>query len=277
MAASGHHVITALHAVALVCCLAAAGLLARAFSRSETVAPRSASLLTAAGFAAHAVALVLYVREFNEPPLVGLGPSLSTLAWITGAFNLVVLLRREARSVALVLTPLVAVLIGAALLAGIAPEGEVAAFRGAWLSLHVLAAFIGYAALALAFASGLLYLIQFRELKGRRFGRIFSFFPSLDALDRLSGRALAIGFGALTIGLALGWAWTLRFRGGMDTENPQVIWGVLTWLVFVGTLIARRGGADRERRGALVAVAGFLVVVITYVALRVGGASEGFL
>jgi HemX protein len=168
-----------------------------------------------------------------------------------------------------VLVPVVSLLLGISLILGIAPDGQPQAFSGVWFSFHVLLAFIGYAGLTIAFGAGLLYLLQFRELKGKRLGRVFRFFPPLPALDSLGRRGLVIGFPALTIALLLGWAWTVRFQQTLATGNPQVIWGVLTWLTFACVLalrLARRPGV--ERRAALASVLGFCFVVASYLVLR---------
>ncbi len=98
------------------------------------------------------------------------------------------------------------------------------------------------------------------------------FFPALDTLDVVGRRALAVGFPALSVALMLGWAWTVRFRNSLAIGDPQVIWGVLTWLTFLAVLTARSGGAARSRRGALASVVGFVVVVLAYVVLRLSAA-----
>ena len=55
--------------------------------------------------------------------------------------------------------------------AGYQPAGPDRVFGrfDAWFYLHVLLAFGGYAGLALASGAGLLYLLQLRELKDKRF------------------------------------------------------------------------------------------------------------
>src|SRR5690606_1802339 len=113
-----------------------------------------------------------------------------------------------------------------------------------------------------------------RELKGKRFGRMFRFSPPLAVLDRAGRQALAVGFPAWSLALGLAWAWTIRFERGILLTNPQVKWGLVTWFVFVLALASRSGPAGRDRRGAWASVLGFAVVVAVYVILRVG-AAEG--
>jgi HemX protein len=261
---------TILFAVALVLYLGASGTLAASFAGGRGVAPRAGVAMTGGAVALHGAGLVAFTIQHAELPLVGLAPSLCTLAFLIAVFLSTSTLASESRPVGLVLVPIIAVLLAIALALGIAPAGPTLAFRGAWFSLHVLLAFIGYAGLALAFAAGLLYLLQFRELKGKRLGRVFRFFPALPTLDTLGRRGLSIGFPALTLALLLGWAWTVRFHRTFAIGDPQVIWGVITWFVFAALLAVRASRSpDAGRRAALASVVGFVVVVVSYMVLRV--------
>jgi ABC-type uncharacterized transport system permease subunit len=266
--------VTALHIVALFCYLALAGALATSLAGGGRAVPRVAGRAAVGAVASHGAGLGAYVAIFGELPLVGLAPSFSVLAFLIGLFLLAVAWPGEARTLGVVLSPLAAVLLGAALVLGVAPTGALAAFRGIWLYFHTTLAFLGFAGLALAFAAGLVYLLQFRELKGKRLGRIFRFFPSLGVLDRVGWWALAIGFPALTLGIVVGWAWAARFEEPWAVREPKVIWGVLTWLIFVSVLVMRVGGAGR-RRGAVASVVGFLLAVVAYIVLRVTEVSGG--
>lgn len=261
-----------LHGLALVLYIASAGVLAGSLAGGRASVPRGVERLVVGAFAVHGAALTAFVLAYGELPLVGLSPSFTTLAFLIALFLLIAAIFREARTLGLVLIPLIALLVGVATVIGVAPTGEPLAFRGAWFHFHVTLGLLGCAGLAVAFASGLVYLLQFRELKGKRFGRVFRFFPSLDTLDRVGRRALAIGFAALTMALVLGWAWTIRFMDSLAIGEPEVIWGMGTWLTFAAVLVARRGGAARCRRGALASVIGFAFVVALYVVLRLSAA-----
>lgn len=130
--------------------------------------------------------------------------------------------------------------------------------------------------MAVAFSAGLLYLIQFHELKTKRLGRLFRFIPPLATLDTIGRVGLWVGFGSLSVALAVAWSWTARYRDTLPITDPKILWGMATWLVFIVVLALRRfGGGRRDRRGAMAAVWGFGLVVFSYVILRliVGGAS----
>lgn len=257
-----------LHVAALLLYAAAAGIQIVSLARGQRTSPRTGTALLGAAVASHGAGLGAFTAAYGELPLVGLAPSLSTLALLVGAFLVVVSAFRETRSVALVLLPIVAGLMVLSLALGIRPAGHVLAFRGWWLAFHIMLGFIGYVGLAVAFAAGLLYLLQFRQLKSKRFGRVFRYFPSLATLDRLGRYGLQIGFPALTLNLLLGWAWTIRFRHTLAFASPQVIWGIITWWVFIAAMLAGNRGGARARRSALAAVIGFTLVVAAYVILR---------
>lgn len=248
---------------------------AAALLRGGQPRSRLAAATLAAGLLVHSAALALFVARWGELPLVGLGPVFSTLALLTGLGALAAATLGHAGTVGLILNPLVAVLAGVAATVGVHPGGEAVAFGGLWFILHVVFASVGYVGLAVAFAAGLMYLLQFRELKSKRFGAVFRFFPPLDTLDRLGRRGLLIGFPFLSLALVLGWMWTARFQRTLAPGNPQVIWGVLTWLVFAAALWARSGGGRRGHRGAVASVVGFAVVVLAYLVLRIGTSHAG--
>jgi ABC-type transport system involved in cytochrome c biogenesis permease subunit len=267
--------IAALHAAALLCYAAGALVLGAAFA-GKTPDARVGTVLATAGVLLHALGLLAYQRAFDQLPLTGLAPSLSALALVIAVFLLLLELLGDLRSIALLVLPIVIALLLGALLSGLTPTGTPLAFRGAWFAVHVVFAFIAYAGLTLSFAAGVLYLLQFRELKDKRLGRVFRFFPPLPTLDRAGRAGVVVGFPALTVALIVGWSWTLQFRSAMTTEQAQIIWGMFTWLVFAALASLRISrAAGRERRSALASVIGFVVVVIAYLVLRASPAAHG--
>jgi len=224
----------------------------------------------------HALALAGFTIAYGQLPLVGLAPSLSTLALIIGAGLVATLGLGEGRRVGIVIVPGVIVLQGIAVSLGFEATPELLDFQGAWFVFHVTLAFLGLCGMALAFAAGLLYLVQLRELNTKRLGRLFQFTPPLATLDRLGRVGLVSGFSAFTLSIVLGWAWTVSFRHSLDQTNPKIVWAVLSWLVFVAALGSRAGGGLKERRSALTSVIGFTFIIVSYLALRLVSTDGGF-
>ena len=264
-----------LHVAALLLYAAGAVHMGISFARGGRGLPPLAATAVSVGLVVHAVALAVFTTEWGELPLVGLGPSLSTLAFLIGLGTLVASLPGRAGTVSLLVIPVVVVVGVVATAVGVVPQGEPTRFRGLWFVLHVLFAFLGYAGLTVAAAAGLMYLLQFRELKSKHFGAIFRFFPPLETLDRLGRRGILFGFPFLTLAVLVGWAWTARFQAVASPGNPKLAWVVVSWVVFLAAIGARLGGGRPSRRAALTSVIGFVVVVIVYLVLRVGAAHDG--
>ncbi|MEX0843258.1 MAG: cytochrome c biogenesis protein CcsA [Gemmatimonadota bacterium] len=231
-------------------------------------AVRVAMIVTVLAVASHAFALAAFWIRYDELPLVGPGPALSSLAFVGGLATVIIQGGREASRVALTLLPFILIVQGVALAIGIGPSPMVLDFQGTGFIVHVTFAFLGYQGLAVAFAAGVLYLVQHHELKEKRMGRFFEFIPRLEILDRLGRVGLWAGFGCLTVALAFGWWWTVENRGSLQMADPKVLWALLSWLVFVGILLVRLAPGRNDYRGALAAVVGFCVVIGSYVILR---------
>jgi len=264
-----------LHLIALALYALAAALLGVSMARSHRRLPAVAASVLGAAILVHAAELAVFTREFGELPLVGLGPSLSVFALLIAAGSLGLATLGRTGPVGLVLVPVAAAVAAVAEITGVQPSRQVLAFQGPWFVFHVVLAFLGYAGMTVAFAAGLMYLLQFRELKSKRFGAVFRFFPPLDTLDRIGRGGLIAGISFLTLALLVGWAWTERFGHPMSPGNPKVVWGILSWLVFAAALAARAGGGRPARRAALASVVGFAVVVAGYLVLRVGERAGG--
>lgn len=267
--------VTALHVVALICYLAVAAALALPLFDGGRRVPHGAGRWAVSAVAAHGAGLGAYVAVFGELPLVGIAPSLSVLAFLIGIFLLLLAWPGEAHTLGVILSPLVALLLGVTLWLGMVPTGALSAYRGLWLYFHTILAFLGFAGLAIAFAAGTVYLLQFRELKGKRLGRIFRFFPALEELDRVGQWSLLLGFPALTLGIAVGWAWATRFEEPWAVREPKVVWGLLSWAACALAIAVRGLGPGGRRRGAAFSVGGFVFVVIMYLVLRVTESAGG--
>ena len=224
-------------------------------------APRVLTIaLPCAGAAFHVVAI-------SQLTPVGLGPALSMLAFCLVLLQLASERLLRGSAVSFFAAPLATGLVGLALLSGLAPGAEAAA-RNVWFVLHVALSALGLALMALAFIAAALYLLQFRELKARRFGQVFQLFPPLERLDRLNRFALVLGFPALTLGVVLALGYGAQFSGGLHAAKAQLVWGIFTWVVLGWAVWVRVVRHWAGRRAALASIAGFGAVLLVYVALK---------
>ena len=257
-----------LHILALTAYVVAAVALVAALAGRRTTSDLPVWAVSV-GVSLHAAGLAAYWVRWGEAPLAGLGPVLSSIGLLVALASVVVSLVWRIGPIGLVLSPIAALLTGIALAVGMAPAATTPAPAGLAFLSHVVLAVLAYVSVAVAFAAGAMYLLQFRELKGKRFGAMFRFFPPLETLDRVGRTATRVGFVCISLALLVGWSLTLTAYGTLAPGNPQVIWGVLTWLVLLGILLARRSGGRRERRAATASVVGFGLIVLAFIVLRV--------
>jgi cytochrome c-type biogenesis protein CcsB len=132
-----------------------------------------------------------------------------------------------------------------------------------WLPVHAGISLFAYAFFSLAFCGGLMYLLQERELKSKKFGYFFTRLPSLDALDQLNSHCLATGFIFLTLGIVTGSLWTRQAWGTYWQWHPKEVWSMITWFVYLVQIHQRFTAGWRGKRAAVMALAGFAIVLFT--------------
>ncbi len=137
------------------------------------------------------------------------------------------------------------------------------ALQSVWLPVHAGVSIIAYGFLSLAFCGGLMYLLQERELKSKKFGYFFSRFPSLDALDQLNKHCLTTGFVFLTLGIVTGSIWARQAWGTYWQWDPKETWSLITWFLYLVQLHQRFTVGWRGKRAAVMAIVGFAAIVFT--------------
>jgi ABC-type uncharacterized transport system permease subunit len=154
-------------------------------------------------------------------------------------------------------------------LARISPTGELAPQMGTLGRAHILLATLGVAVFALAAVLALLYLVEDRQLKRKKFEKVMGRGTPLDTLDRLALRCVSIGFPVFTIAIVTGAMWVARLGVLQRPEafRPEYLFAVATWMAFGILLIARVGAGWRGRRAAWLTLGGFasaMLVVAGY-------------
>jgi ABC-type uncharacterized transport system permease subunit len=138
------------------------------------------------------------------------------------------------------------------------------------LFVHVGAAAVGTAALALAFGLAILYLLSERQVKSKHLGRLFARLPSLELIDRAGYRLAVWGFVFLSLAIATGSLVSREATGALFPLAPKQGFAVLAWALFASLIQARLVAGWRGRRVAFLVVVGFVFLVGTYVGLLSG-------
>lgn len=136
----------------------------------------------------------------------------------------------------------------------------------ALLTLHRTLSILGYAALAMAFAVGCMYLIQEQQVKSKKLGMMFFRMPSLETLDNLNSRVISIGFPLFTLGFVTGSIWNMEMtQHSLFSWNMIKVWPLIAgWLIYGLVFFGRLFVGLRGKRAAQFSMAGFATVMLTY-------------
>ena len=144
----------------------------------------------------------------------------------------------------------------------------VPALQSYWMKIHVPMNFIGYGSFAVACGAGMAYLVRERlEMRGAK-SSLLAVFPSLDQLDQLAYKAVAIGFPAFTLATILGAAWASEAWGGYWSWDPKETWALIVWLTYGAYLHVRVSHGWKGHALAWWTVAGFLVTVFCFIGVN---------
>jgi cytochrome c-type biogenesis protein CcsB len=139
------------------------------------------------------------------------------------------------------------------------------ALQSNWLHAHVITCFLSYASFAISCGVSVMYLVKARREKpGQPEGGMLSLFPTLESLDALIYRTIAVGFPLLTIGIITGSAWANYAWGAYWSWDPKETWSLITWFVYAIFLHARFTREWRGKRTAVLSLIGFAAVIFTY-------------
>ena len=104
------------------------------------------------------------------------------------------------------------------------------ALQSYWMSIHVTVYFLGYAALSISFASGIVYLVN-RAIKNRHATDVDK--TKSASYDKLGYIAVSIGFPFLTAGIITGAVWAKSAWGTYWSWDPKETWSLITWLFYL--------------------------------------------
>ncbi|HQS43816.1 MAG TPA: c-type cytochrome biogenesis protein CcsB, partial [Methylotenera sp.] len=137
----------------------------------------------------------------------------------------------------------------------------VPALQSYWMKIHVPANFVGYGAFSLAAMVACAYLLANK-------GVLASRLPSLDVLDDLMYKSIAVGFAFFTIATILGAMWAAEAWGGYWSWDPKETWALIVWLNYAAWLHLRMVKGLRGPLLAWWALIGLLVTTFAFLGVN---------
>jgi cytochrome c-type biogenesis protein CcsB len=244
--------------------LATAGFIVYIIKQRKPVYTWSYRLLLA-GFLFHTLFLGCRYYFLGAAPVFSLKGALSFFAWaIIGAY-LIFHLKFRLMVLGSFIAPLAACLM---IISSSIPGVDVSvkpALKSLWLTVHVMASFLGNGMFAVTFIAGIMYLIQEYQIKNKKFGSLYTRLPSLETLDSISRHSLMYGFPLLTIGMITGAIYAQHALGSYWRWDPKEVWSLITWLLYAALLHERLAVGWRGRRAAFMAIFAFLVLIFSFI------------
>jgi ABC-type transport system involved in cytochrome c biogenesis permease subunit len=224
----------------------------------------------AIAFVVHAAAIGFGCKEFGGTEFFSLRGGFIVLSWLAGGAFLVLNRMYRIPTLGAFVLPLILVVLLPALFLGHSGRIEVIpdAIRRPALPVHIISAFLGIALFALAAGVAVMYLLQEREVKGKRFGALFSRLPSLDSLDKLNQRLVRAGFVVFTVALVTGTFIARNVWKSAWSWDPQQVSSLVVWLLY-GVMVQLRHTGWHGRRYAMLTLVGFALVIGSMVGLAV--------
>ena len=144
----------------------------------------------------------------------------------------------------------------------------VPALKSYWMKIHVPANFVGYGAFALAAMVGVAYLIKDSAVKRNPDGLVAQRLPSLDMMDDVMHKSIALGFAFFTIATVLGAMWAAEAWGGYWSWDPKETWALIVWLNYAAWLHMRLMKGLRGAPLAWWAVIGLFVTLFAFLGVN---------
>lgn len=138
-------------------------------------------------------------------------------------------------------------------------------FTSELLFIHISLSFLSYAAFSIATVLSLMYFLQNRMLKAKRWNPFLRRLPSLEQLDRIVYRLVIVGIPLLVSGMVLGVIWAYLNVVANFWLDPKVVTSVLVLLVYSVYLWQRTSFRWSGEKLAKWNVIAFITIVINFV------------
>ena len=150
----------------------------------------------------------------------------------------------------------------------------VPALKSTWLAIHVSAAIIsgGVFLLANCIAATYLILDKYEQTSGRP--EWAKRLPSLEVLDNLSYRLVALVFPLWTFAVIAGAIWAESAWGRYWGWDPKETWAFITWVAYAAYLHARVTVGWRGRKAAWLCLFAGSTFLFNYIYVNIWGSGR---
>ncbi len=219
-------------------------------------------VLAVGGLLFHTVSLVIRWSVTGHGPYMSTFEILSSTAWTAVLLFLVLQWRiKSFVNLGAAVLPLSFLMMGFALMGSTEAKTLPPSLRSTWLVVHVIFAKLTIAAILVATAFAVFYLLK---KAGDTDRGILARVPSPAVLDDYGYRLVAFGFIATTIMIITGAIWANNSWGTYWSWDPTQTWSLVLWFVYGIYLHGRVTFRWRGTLSAWYIIAAFAFSLMTY-------------
>jgi ABC-type transport system involved in cytochrome c biogenesis permease subunit len=240
------------------------------FAVRQPAIGRTATTLLVAGAFVHTFVIGMVTMDVGHLPITNASSAIATFVWLLVLAYLYIEMTTDERAMGTFIMPLAVVLQA---ISAIRPEVEAraAVLQGPLFGIHVSSLLFAYASFALAGVIGITYVLLFKEIKAKHLGFFYTRLPSLQVLDTMNHRAIAVGWVFLSVGLIVGFVWAAQAPGydprvqAMSVQDPKIAVALVCWAVYSFEVFAVRRIGWGGRRAAYLSALAFAIVLLNFV------------
>jgi cytochrome c-type biogenesis protein CcsB len=234
------------------------------FYQKRKVFIRIAFWMVTCGFASHTLLLILMGFQRRHLPLTNLSEALCFFAWCITLTFMIASFRYKTNVLGAFILPLVSMMTVFSQLIWEENHSIPPLLRSKWIYFHSTVAFLAYAAFFLSFISSVLYLVQEKELKAKRFRFLYFRLPSLQVCDDMLQRSLFAGFILMSITILTGALWAQQAWGHYWSWDPKQTASLISWGIYLFLVNYRLSAGWRGKRAAYISIIGFVSILFTF-------------
>jgi ABC-type transport system involved in cytochrome c biogenesis permease subunit len=243
------------------------------FARRQPAIGRVATTILLLAALVHTFLIGMQTMEVRHVPFANTSNAISTFVWLLTLSYLYLELSTDERAMGVLILPIVVAL---QIIPTLNPgtENRNPVLDSPWFWVHISSLLFAYASFGLAAVLGLTYMLQFKEIKQKHLGYLYTRLPSLEILDTMNSRAVVIGWLFLTVGVIVGAIWATQAREllpnnsnlqAMSLDDPKIFGAMLTWAVYSFSVFARQRLGWNGRRAAWLSAIGFGIILLNFV------------
>lgn len=216
------------------------------------------------GFIFHSIAFFLYWENKKHFPVTTISESIFLLGWLLVPIILFIEYRNKDIIMNTVLMPLVLISVLNILLHY--PNSFVLnpVLKSSWIFIHVPVSLLGFFFLFVSFGASIMYLIQERAVKAKKYNWMYVRLPSMQESDSINYYCIILGFIFISLGIITGILWSKTAFNKFWQWDIKEILTAFTWVVYAILLFSRKAMKRKGRFAAYFSIAAFLLVLITF-------------